>query len=116
MTARVVHIPNSTSALEAILDNSNYDRLIEELKLILLNTNYHNKSVTDALKMVRMKDQTRHTPIVILSSSSFNSSVHDSYLRGANSYIIKPVEAGTYIDTISQLAYYWSNVNQGRVW
>jgi hypothetical protein len=69
--------------MDVIFRNSTRDSSLEHLKLILMNTNYGNGSVIDILKKVRVNNQARHTPIVILSSSTLHDGVRDAYLTGS---------------------------------
>jgi two-component system response regulator len=63
------------------------------------------------LKRVRADSRTRHLPTVVFTSSSQDADIIASYDLGANSYVRKPVEFSAFVDAVSALGVYWSNLN-----
>jgi two-component system, response regulator len=54
----------------------------------------------------------RYIPVVVFSSSSEEADVGESYRLGANSYVVKPVDAGEYARRVGDLAAYWVSLNE----
>ncbi|GMQ89233.1 MAG: response regulator [Gammaproteobacteria bacterium] len=103
-TIRVAH--NGSEALELL---SGWDG--EELQLILLDVNLPQVSGLQVLKELRKSPLTRHVPVVMLSGSSNNSDVAQSYDLGANSFLNKADQAEHFEATIQQVVPYWLHLN-----
>ncbi len=50
----------------------------------------------------------RLTPVVVMSSSSILEDVQRAYALGANSYLVKPVDASKFDECVNTLAAYWT--------
>ena len=49
---------------------------------------------------------------MIVTSSREDKDLLAAYASGANSYVVKPVEATQFAETVRQLGQYWLTVNQ----
>ena len=79
--------------------------------LVLLDLKLPKVGGLDVLARLRSEDSTRTLPVVVLSSSDEVSDISESYRRGANSYVRKPVSFTEFVDAVSHLHQYWLNVN-----
>ena len=81
-------------------------------KLILLDLKMPRMDGRAALRELRSRPETRHTPVVVVSSSDQPSDVRECYDLGANSFLVKqinPYAPGTYlVDTVR----YWLDLNE----
>jgi len=84
-------------------------------KLILLDLKMPRMDGRAALRELRRRPETRHIPVVVVSSSGQQRDVRECYELGANSYVVKQVSAsspGTYlVDTVR----YWLDMNEVTV-
>jgi two-component system response regulator len=82
-------------------------------KLILLDLKMPRMDGRAALRELRSRPETRHVPVVVVSSSEQESDVRECYELGANSFVVKqmnPMAPGAYlVDTVR----YWLEMNQG---
>lgn len=81
-------------------------------RLILLDLKMPRLDGRAALRELRSRDETRHVPVVVISSSDQQRDVRDCYELGANSFVVKqfnPYAPGEYlVDTVR----YWLDMNQ----
>jgi two-component system response regulator len=63
------------------------------------------------LKLPKVNGQTKHLPVVILTTSKQESDIARSYQGGANSYVQKPVRFEEFSEVIQRLGVYWCATN-----
>ncbi|HEY3782504.1 MAG TPA: response regulator [Fimbriimonadaceae bacterium] len=80
--------------------------------VVILDLKLPKLSGFEVLKQIRMKEETKSTPVIVLTSSDDDAQVEQCYRLGANSYIKKPNDPEEYSDMILQLGMYWLLLNQ----
>ncbi len=81
--------------------------------LILLDLKLPRRSGFEVLKFIREHAPTKHTPVVVLTSSGQDEDIHRSYEFGANSYLVKPIGGDALIEMARTLKAYWIKLNHG---
>jgi len=81
-------------------------------KVALLDLNLSGTSGLEVLRRIRENERTRLLPVVILTSSSHDRDVIDSYRLGANGYIQKPVSFVDFIEATRRIVLYWLSLNR----
>ena len=66
----------------------------------------------EVLKRVRADERTRLLPVVILTSSSQEKDLIESYELGANAYVRKHVDFNQFSEAVSRLGLFWLLVNE----
>lgn len=64
------------------------------------------------LAEIRADARLCHLPVVILTSSTEEKDMTESYRLGANSYLQKPVDSAAFALTVQTLVRYWAELNQ----
>ena len=80
--------------------------------VVLLDLKLPKIDGLEVLRRIRAHEATHLLPIVVLTSSSEDDDIIESYSLGANSYVRKPVEIDKFTEAIRQLGLYWAVVNQ----
>jgi two-component system response regulator len=65
----------------------------------------------EVLRRIKSDPSTRALPMVVLTSSRERRDIREAYLRGANSYIVKPSEYAELIAKLGDLVHYWLELN-----
>lgn len=81
-------------------------------KVILLDLKLPKVDGLEVLQRVKGDARTRTIPVVVLTSSREQTDVIESYRLGVNSYIVKPVNFGSFAAVVQKLGMYWLLLNQ----
>lgn len=81
-------------------------------QVILLDLKLPRVDGLQVLQRLRAEPQTRHVPVVVLTSSSEEQDMMRSYDLGANSYVRKPVDFAQFLEAARQLRLYWLVLNE----
>jgi two-component system response regulator len=80
--------------------------------LILLDINIPKVGGLEVLRTIRADPSTRGLPVVMLTTSSEERDIIESYQLGANSYVRKPVSFSAFVEATRLLGLYWLRVNE----
>ncbi|EON75833.1 response regulator [Lunatimonas lonarensis] len=75
--------------------------------LVLLDINLPKKSGHEVLKTLKTTDEIKHIPVIMLTTSSSESDVMNSYKNHANCFITKPVDIDEFIRAFSMINKFW---------
>ncbi len=80
-------------------------------KLLLLDLKLPKVSGLEILKRIKSDERTMHVPTVIFTSSSESQDRSESYKLGADSYVVKPMDADTFSRYVHDIGKYWLSMN-----
>lgn len=102
-----VHVvKNGQEAMDFLKKTNNHKGAVTP-NLILVDLNMPLMDGREFLTIVKQDDALKKIPVCILSTSSADKDVSDSYSLHANSYICKPIQLNDYREVIRTLEKYW---------
>jgi two-component system response regulator len=109
----LVWVTDGAEALEFVHCTGRYEgRRNGTPKLILLDLKLPKVDGIEVLRDLKSDARTRTVPVVVLTSSQEERDIVESYQLGVNSYIVKPVDFGKFLDMVAHVGLYWSLVNK----
>jgi CheY-like chemotaxis protein len=79
--------------------------------MILLNLKLPKLDGLEVLRILKEHPRYKKVPVVVLTSSSDISQIHQAYKLGANSYVIKSVDYEQFAKAIVLIHHYWCELN-----
>ncbi len=109
----VVVVHDGAEALDYLLGTANSPDDLRPLpEVVLLDLKLPKVDGMEVLKRIRADARTEFLPVVVLTSSSEERDLVDSYRLGANSYVRKPVDFQQFAEAVGQLGLYWLLLNR----
>jgi two-component system, response regulator len=110
----VIHLIDGVEALDFIFGKGKYaERNVEDKpKVILLDLKMPKVSGLEVLREIRADARTKFIPVVVMTSSSEEKDVIESYRLGVNAYVVKPVGFDNFSKAVAELGLFWILVNQ----
>jgi len=110
---KVTWLQDGAAALDFVFCRGQYvSRVSKNPCLILLDIRMPKLSGIEVLRQIKSDERTRTIPVVILTSSAEERDMAEAYAIGANSYLVKPVDAHAFLDVVARAGLYWAIHNR----
>jgi len=109
------HVEDGAEALDFIFATGKFTGtrdISSPPKVVLLDIQMPKLNGIEVLRKMKSDEQTKTTPVVMLTSSNQDPDIKICYALGANSYIVKPVDFDRFSEAIKDLGFYWLILNQ----
>jgi len=80
--------------------------------VVLLDLKLPRIDGLEVLKRIKSHPEAKKIPVVVLTSSSEERDIVESYRLGVNSYIRKPVDFNQFTEAANQIGLYWLLLNK----
>lgn len=110
-SAHTLHHVSDGEAALAYLESQRANDAVAP-RAVLLDLRVPRLNGLDVLARIRSNDDLWATPVVVLSSSRAERDVSESYRRGANGYLVKPIGFTELRAMMKAFAEYWLEHNQ----
>jgi CheY-like chemotaxis protein len=104
----LVVAPDGMEAMQMINKEGKYSNTSRP-KLIILDLNLPKKSGWEVLKEIKHDDSLKKIPIVILTTSSAEKDIEETYDNHVNAYLTKPVDLNQFINVAKSIQDFWLN-------
>lgn len=107
----LVHVTDGQAALDLLheLRASDEGRLPD---VILLDLRLPKLDGLEFLALVKADDRLRRIPVIVLTTSDAEIDVRVAYDRGANGYLVKPIELERFRELARSFGRYWLQANR----
>lgn len=78
--------------------------------IILLDLNLPKKDGREVLAEIKSDPELQSIPVIILTTSSAQQDINNTYLHHANCYIMKPVDFNQFITVIRSIEDFWLTI------
>ena len=78
--------------------------------IILLDLNMPRKNGYEVLEEIKLDDNLKRIPVIIMTISKAEEDILKSYNLHANAYIVKPVDINQFTETIKSLEDFWFTI------
>jgi CheY-like chemotaxis protein len=114
------HLANEVTVMRDGADALDYlfrrgkfgDRPTENPAVILLDLKMPKVDGLEVLARIKQSPELQMIPIVMLTSSQEERDLVESYKRGVNAYIVKPIDFDQFVEAVKQLGLFWAILNQ----
>lgn len=117
ITSKIITCSDGEEALDYLFATGMYaDRDVRIMpEVMLLDLKLPKVDGFEVLKRVREDPRTKLLPVVVLTTSSEQKDIVESYQLGTNSYIRKPVDFSKFIEFAQQFGSYWLGLNESPI-
>ena len=107
-------VSDGAEALDYLFARNEYsERNFEDFpQVIFLDLKLPKINGLEVLEQIKANPKTKKIPVVIVTSSGEDSDLKRCYELGANSYVIKPVNFDSFVESVSKLGFYWLILNK----
>ena len=81
-------------------------------RVVMLDLKLPKVDGLEVLTRMKADPRTRSIPVVMMTSSTEQSDLIESYQLGVNSYVVKPVNFESFVQAVADLGLYWMLLNQ----
>jgi CheY-like chemotaxis protein len=109
---KVVHVRDGMETLDFLCARGSYaQREPVNPAVVFLDMKMPRLDGLEVLRQLKSNERLRTTPVVMLTSSQDERDVKQSYLLGANAYVVKPLEFRKFASILQQLDTFWLEIN-----
>ena len=110
---KVLLVKDGVEALDYLFATGPHSQrnLSDMPKVILLDLKLPKINGFEVLQAVKSEERTKLIPVVMLTSSAEEQDINECYNLGVNSYIVKPLDYGKFVEALTELGNYWLTIN-----
>lgn len=109
----VVHVRDGAEALDYLYCRGDFaGEANGHPAFVLLDLKMPKVDGLEVLRQMKADERLRLIPVIMLTSSREEGDMIKSYKLGVNSYVVKPVGFGEFVEAVRALGAFWAVVNE----
>lgn len=108
--ANDVHqVEDGEAALDYLLRRRDFEdpKTSPRPHVVLLDLRIPKVDGLDVLRIIKTTEELRNIPVVVLTSSETERDIARAYGYHANSYLVKPIDFGSFVRMMKHMGFYW---------
>lgn len=105
----VHHVKDGAEALRYLFRQDEYVQA-QRPDLILLDLNMPGVDGREVLKQIQQHEDLSLIPVVVMSTSSQDKDILESYGYKANSYVVKPIDLNEFFGVVQTIESFWVQI------
>lgn len=105
-----LHVVNDGEEAMAFLRQSGRFAKMPRPDLVLLDLNLPRKDGREVLAEMKMDEDLRRIPVVILTTSRAEEDILRAYNLHSNCYVTKPIDMQQFLDVIKSISEFWLSI------
>ncbi|MCK9203554.1 MAG: response regulator [Bacteroidales bacterium] len=102
---------------QQVLDYLNYqgtycNREKERPVVILLDIKMPKLDGIQALRQIKSSESLKSIPVVMMTASSLEADLVESYKLGVNAYVVKPIDYAEFLEAVKKIGSFWALINK----
>ena len=102
-------VKNGKDAIDFLTNADGYSDATQP-DMLLLDINLPKRNGHEVLKFIKENETLKHIPVIMLTTSSSPSDIELAYKNYVNCFIIKPIEAHSFLDLIAAIENFWVSI------
>lgn len=96
-------------ALDYLYKRNGYEAAVVP-DIIILDLNLPSTDGKEVLEKIKFDSLLKRIPVIVLTSSEASKDIAESYDLHANCYIVKPVNAGVFMEVVQGVERFWNDI------
>jgi CheY-like chemotaxis protein len=110
---KIIVVNDGAAALDYLYRRGKFaDRVGPNPDVVLLDNKMPKVNGLEVLKIIKVDEELKTIPVVVLTSSRETPDLLDFYQHGVNAYVVKPVSYAEFTRAVQQLGIFWGAVNE----
>lgn len=113
LAKEVMVVRDGAEALDYLRRRGHFnDRVNDQPVVVFLDIKMPKMDGVEVLREIKADPELKLIPVVMVTSSREQSDLLQSYMLGANAYVVKPIDFEQFIVTIKGLGLFWIVLNE----
>ena len=110
--ANKINVARDGEQAVKLLQNCIRENSSELPDIIILDVNLPKMNGHEVLRYIKMHEKLKHIPVLMLTTSSSERDINESYRNFASCFITKPVEINEFVKVVQKIEMFWLSIVQ----